>query len=245
MIHTQQDIYEPTWKKQFPYLKAGYTTRHQGDMREKKNRDGFFRSIDVAHIVRQQQVHGTEIHEVEDYDLDTDIARVDALFSPGTSRKAYCLTVHVGDCVPLLFFDPKTGSVAAVHAGWKGTSQHIAKKVIRTFINHGSNPRDMYVGIGPAIGACCYAVDEIRASLFSRQFPHTDGTIVNKSDDSWYIDIGQANLEECLLMGITPEHIDYALLCTHCHRDEFFSFRRKDEPFGEIMGFIGLSKRTI
>ena len=212
-------------------------------MRNKKMRAIFFQTLDISRYIYQEQIHSAEIHEMTATDSDFQTG-VDGLFVSGNKQiqSSYCLTVHVGDCTPILFFDSKIHAMGVVHAGWKGTVNHITKKMIQKFMDHGSDVHDIYVGIGPCIGKCCYDVPRERAALFTKEFPAHGDVVVNKRNDSWYIDIGQANLEECKDMGILPEHIDGDLVCTYDHPDEFFSFRRKNEPFGEIIGFIGQGK---
>jgi YfiH family protein len=247
MIQTAQHMYEPSWKKLFPHLVVGYTTKYQGDMRSKKMRTDFFQTLGVSQYVYQEQIHGTEIHEMTAGNREFQIQGVDGLFVSGSEqlKSSYCLTVHVGDCTPVIFFDSKTHAMGVVHAGWKGTIGHITKKMIQKFIDHGSDVHDIYVSIGPCIGKCCYAVPHERAVLFMKEFfTHVD-TVVNKENDSWYIDIGRANLEECIDIGILPEHIDGNFMCTYDHPDEFFSFRRKNEPFGEMLGFIGRGNNIV
>ena len=43
------------------------------------------------------------------------------------------LTLCYADCVPLYFFHPESGAIGIAHAGWKGTVDGIAEKMIRMF----------------------------------------------------------------------------------------------------------------
>ena len=52
-------------------------------------------------------------------------------------------------------------AVAAFHAGWRGTLKRIVEGGIgKMRLEFGSRPEDLEAAIGPAIGACCYAVGE-------------------------------------------------------------------------------------
>ena len=63
------------------------------------------------------------------------------------------LGVQTADCVPILLLDPKKRTVAAVHAGWRGTLQRIVEKTIgRMKMEFKTDPRDLLAAIGPAIG---------------------------------------------------------------------------------------------
>ena len=60
-----------------------------------------------------------------------------------------------------LFYDPVRSLVGIAHAGWKGTALGIAASMVDTWIRReGSNPADIRAVIGPAIGSCCYTVDD-------------------------------------------------------------------------------------
>ena len=54
---------------------------------------------------------------------------IDALI---TNVPGYCVCVTTADCVPVLLYDRRLQVVAAVHAGWKGTVQHIVSSVMET-----------------------------------------------------------------------------------------------------------------
>lgn len=212
-------------------------------MQEKKNRDMFFVSLGINPdaLVWAEQIHGNMIHQVTAGEAGETIADVDGLVykrEPNALLQPM-LAVHVGDCVPMLFADPVAEVIGVLHAGWKGTKDHSARAMLQSFVRLGAKPEHILVAVGPYNHACCYDVTEERAMLFEREFPGGRG-IVNKSKDSWYIDIGAANIADLRGMGIEKAHIDWnERLCTHCNEQEFYSFRRKTEPFGEIMGYIG------
>ena len=65
------------------------------------------------------------------------------------------LMTRYADCVPLLFYDPKTHTVATAHAGWQGTLLHIAQKTVGVLIkDYRCQPQSIQVAIGPSIGPC-------------------------------------------------------------------------------------------
>ena len=43
-----------------------------------------------------------------------------------TNDPGVALAVFTADCTPILLYDPVTGAVGAVHAGWRGTAAGIA-----------------------------------------------------------------------------------------------------------------------
>ena len=56
---------------------------------------------------------------------------VDALV---TNVPDVCVAVSTADCVPVLLYAPDRKVVAAVHAGWRGTVLHIARKAASLMI---------------------------------------------------------------------------------------------------------------
>ena len=71
------------------------------------------------------------------------------------------LSMRFADCVPLLFHDARRGVIGMAHAGWRGTAQDVAGRMVRSMVEAwGCRPRDIEVGIGPSIGRDCYQVGE-------------------------------------------------------------------------------------
>jgi len=221
----------------------GFTSKKHGSMQEKTNRIAAIASagLDPNGLVWANQSHGSTIHVVRQQDCGAVIDDVDGfIYKHDVSWNMQpVVAVHVGDCAPLLFFDPVNEVIGAVHAGWKGTKAHIASAMMRKFLQLGSTVQNVRVAIGPYIQSCCYTVDEDRAMMFEREYPGGRG-IVNKAGDQWYVDIGLANSYDLRQSGVLEKHIDRnSKLCTHCNCNEFYSYRRTTEDFGEIMGYIG------
>jgi len=61
-----------------------------------------------------------------------------------TNAPSLLLGIQTADCVPILLLDPKKRTVAAVHAGWRGTLQRIVEKTIgRMNMEFKTDPRDL------------------------------------------------------------------------------------------------------
>ncbi len=112
--------------------------------------------IDPRRIVTLRQVHGDEVVIIDDMPNRPPEADAIIVTAPGIYP-----AVKTADCVPILLIDPVHWISAAVHVGWRGAVLRIARKVLRTMNDKfNSNPDDLIAAVGPAIGKCCYEVDD-------------------------------------------------------------------------------------
>src|SRR5438309_5656779 len=82
--------------------------------------------------------------------------RCDVLVTESTAKT---LMLRYADCTPVLLADAQQRTVAAVHAGWRGSAVRAAGAAVEALRDHfGSHPRNIIAAIGPAIGPCCYDV---------------------------------------------------------------------------------------
>jgi polyphenol oxidase len=180
------------------------------------------------------------------------IALVDAIPAAPPEADAIITTtagiypgVKVADCLPILIVDSVRRVAAAVHAGRRGTFLKITTKVIQTLKSQfGCRPSDLVVGLGPAIGKCCYACDDAVLAPFRESFPEADRFISNEirnRDGSrrFFLDLKGANLFELTLLGVPEENIVSVDLCTSCRPDLLFSHRRDGAATGRQIGISG------
>ncbi|MFH0822577.1 MAG: peptidoglycan editing factor PgeF [Pseudomonadota bacterium] len=123
--------------------------------------------LDAEAIVFCRQVHGVAVEIVESRCAGS--CTSDALITP---VPGIFPAVRTADCLPILMLDPIQRIAAAVHAGWKGTVLRIAGKVVRTMVREfGTDPTDVLVSLGPAIGPCCFEVDDAVLEPFIKSYP--------------------------------------------------------------------------
>ncbi len=153
-----------------------------------------------------------------------------------TNRKNICITILVADCVPILFFDPYRKVIGAAHAGWRGTLKFIAANTVNTMVKKfGSLPEDIIVGIGPAIGPCCYKVGPEVLSKVKATFNPAARCIKNEcSDGTGYLDLWNLNFRQILNEGILEKNMEIAQICTAHNQENFFSYRGKKGETGRF-----------
>ena len=189
-------------------------------------------------IVWLNQVHGREV-VVVGQKLPPETPRADALASRVPD---VMLVVRAADCVPLLIGDRKTGAVAAVHAGWRGTCARVAMAAIDAMTREfGSRPADLVAAIGPAIGPCCYevgsdVVDAFAAAGHERYL--IERWFLTPRERKMRLDVPGANRDQLVLSGVREENIHTCGLCTAMHLDVLTSYRAEKERAGRIAAAI-------
>ena len=166
----------------------------------------------------------------------------DALVS---STPHILLMVKTADCVPVLIADSKTGAFAAVHAGWRGTSQSIVLSAIKQLQSeYGARAKDLRAAIGPAANSCCYEVGREVIDQFTERFPESGHLFTATREGHARIDLQAANRDQLVSADVSPERIHIASLCTMDRNDLFFSYRREKSVHGRVgrlMSVIGRS----
>jgi polyphenol oxidase len=182
-------------------------------------------------FARVRQVHGCRVVEAA---AGTDpVEEADAVSSaePGV---AAC--VSVADCVPVLLADPRSGAVAAVHAGWRGTLDGAAAEGVRALVaRHGARPGDLLAAIGPSIGPCCFEVSRELAERFRESVGPSFATPRNHGSR---VDLWRANEAVLRRVGVFRRRIEMMNRCTSCEDVTFFSHRRDEGRTGRQVAFI-------
>jgi len=144
------------------------------------------------------------------------------------------LGILTADCLPIFVVDQKKRVIAAIHAGRQGTALHIVAKVLKKMKEEfGCSSRDFLISMGPSIGPCCYEIDE---KVFH---PEWESFSISKRGGRWMLDLAKINIAQMKRKEIEEEQITWINLCTHCHSDLFFSYRKEGKT-GRQLSFIGI-----
>jgi YfiH family protein len=194
-------------------------------------------------LIRVRQVHAATVRVLREGETGAaDVAALpdgDAIVS---NARGYVLSVQVADCVPMLMADGRTGAIAAVHAGWRGTCAGVARGAVDAMTREfGTRAPDLTIAIGPSIGPCCYEIDAPVVEAFRRAgasdaqranwFSHTES-------GSLRLDLWAANRDQLVSAGADPARIHTARLCTQTHREIFESYRVDGAAAGRLLALI-------
>lgn len=159
-----------------------------------------------------------------------------------TNEPGIALGIFVADCVPLLLADPVHHAVGASHSGWRGTVKRMGAVTLQKMQEeYGTNPADVYVGIGPSICQDCYEVSDNVAEEFIREFPtHVREILIDKHNGHQQLNLWEACRITLIEAGVPADHIEMTDLCTCENAEYLFSHRATQGKRGNIGGFIML-----
>ena len=243
---THNRVIRPDIFSHIPQLVAGVSTRHGGVSSQayqslnlgvhtdddseaiSSNLALFCADLGISPdaLARSYQVHGSQIWNTSAPGYQTGF---DAVL---TSEPGIFAGVGIADCCPILLADPVRYSVAAIHAGWKGTVASIVHKTAAEMIAGGSNPRDILAYIGPCISLEHFEVgDEVAAQFDIKQ----------KHGARWHVDLKATNAAQLQSLGITQ--IEVSDYCTVADNEMFYSHRKERGITGRMLAVVGFQRR--
>jgi polyphenol oxidase len=202
----------------------------------------------LASTHRLKQVHGnivltpTEIAETEEVVVETGNALGDGVL---TELPQQAVWVASADCNPILIANRYTGNVAAVHAGWRGTSLNIVTVAVERLLAQGGSVNDIIVAIGPAIAGEVYQVStqvgvdvcasiapkplsgDIEADAIDLQSMPNSPLLPDAQAGRVRLDVRRVNQLQLERMGLNSHQISIAPHCTFQEPEFFFSYRRE------------------
>ena len=216
--------------KSFKPYESLNTGLHTNDKYENviENRKRFFKilGINYKNIVTLKQVHSNRVIKITKehkgrgaLKFEDSVDEADAMI---TSEINLPLVVFTADCMPIFFLEQEKRIAGIAHSGWKGSLSNIAGEVVNEIIKNDGKAENIIVGLGPAIGSCCYEVKEDVYSLFDKKF-------IIKRDNRYFLDIYKINKENLINSGIKPENIYSSDFCTSCNNNLCFSYRKEGE----------------
>jgi YfiH family protein len=212
----------------------------------RQNREALCQLLGISdsQLVMPHQVHLTKVAKIDRAFMALDTTErqaalegVDALM---TDLPNVCIGVSTADCIPILLYDSVHHALCAIHAGWRGTVQHIAVKAIQAMTEtYGTQPQHLMAQIGPGIHLDCFEVgDEVYQafaqegfdmSTISRRYPTSDGL-----GEKWHIDLPECNRQQLLAAGLLSESVKVSPVCTFLQSADYFSARRLGINSGRI-----------
>lgn len=228
-----------------PHAPHVFSSRHL-ELSAERGWTDLARALDARAAVGLTQVHGNAVVVLRRGGAPVDgRPEADVLVS---DEPDLAIVVRAADCVPLLMADRRTGAVAAVHAGWRGTAARAAVVALDAMRHHfGTSAADVVAAIGPSIGSCCYEVgpelvDAFAAAgherlLIDRWFlvrPPARGTGRAVQVPPLRLDVAGANRDQLILAGVPETQVHVSGLCTAMHLDTLTSFRAERQAAGRL-----------
>jgi len=101
-------------------------------------------------------------------------------------------------------------------------------------------PARLRAVLGPAIGACCYRLNQRAVGPFQERFSTWEQFFTPHRPERWTMDLLTANALQLCAAGVPATHIAMASLCTACHNQDLYSHRAEGQEAGRGMAVAAL-----
>ena len=198
-------------------------------------------------VARLRQVHGAEVLALPQNDDAREAfyrstveerPTADALM---TDALGATVAVAVADCLPLLFADRRARAVAAVHAGWRGLAAGVIENTVGALQStYGIIPSDLVVGIGPAIGPCCFEVGHEVIEAFAKRGYEAQARVSGRQGARPHADLRAVAAAILRRLEVPDDNVASAAMCTLCNSEWLWSYRADGDAAGRMLCGIAL-----
>ncbi len=188
---------------------------------------------------------------MDNYEHGTTVLKVDR----GDAGKGYCsdslppcdglvtndpavtlITGHA-DCMAFYVIDPVKRCIGLAHAGWRGALGRIGAQVVnRMTAEYGSDPADIFAGIGPSICPSCFEVGDNVAAEFAQAFPDLPCVLARQGARP-HVDLWMIACAQFVEAGVLPERIALFDVCTMT-TPRLYSHRRDKGNTGGMAAYL-------
>jgi YfiH family protein len=177
-------------------------------------------------VVTSHQVHGTAVrwheHRPDGWLL------LDGVDGHATAAAGLLLTVTVADCIPVFLAVPEQGTIALLHAGWRGTAGAVLERAVEVLKQHTVVPASeivMHCGVG--ICGRCY---EVGPEVATRLTGTTE-------TEPRHVDLRAILAQQADALGIMQ--VTVSPWCSAHDHDRFFSHRASAGRDGRMAAYLG------
>lgn len=177
-------------------------------------------------LVVSVQQHGTALATYREPIAGLRIER--GLDGHMTQQTGLLLTVTLADCIPVYLVHPSTGTIALLHAGWRGTAAGILEHGVEHMCQlAGAKPAELVMHCGVGICGVCY---EVGSEVFSA----VTGT---EADDHPLLDLRRNLVRRAERVDVG--RVSHSAWCTAHDCERFHSYRRSGATAGRMIGYLG------
>lgn len=212
--------------KPFNSLNMGYFT---GDNIENviKNYSFYGRITGMSNIVTLNQVHGTDILEVNSSNYsDILFSKADGLFTMDINLPIGVITA---DCLPVILSGEKC--ISSLHCGWRSLNGGIIDNAFKLFKKYNDFPKYAYIGAG--ICEKCYEVGEDLVIQLEKKY-EPEKALLNLDNNKYKLNLKKLAVNALKYNGLDEINIEVSSYSSCCN-DEFYSYRRDSGKTGRMV----------
>ena len=178
--------------------------------------------LDLARVTYARQVHGADALRVP-----TGGGWAGAGDVLTTTERGVPVAIFTADCLAITLWDSIARVLTAAHVGWRGTVRGATRAAVRAAVQAGARAGELHAAIAPSIGPCCYEVDEPVLREFGAAFGRAArGWFRPGREGHAMLDLWAANEALLAEAGVDAALIENPRLCTACHPDLLYSYRK-------------------
>jgi hypothetical protein len=211
-----------------------------------ENRRRLCETLGVDRLTVADQQHGATVAVIDErlagrgHDGEADArAALPATDAMVTDRRGVALAVVVGDCAPVVLYDPVHRAVGVAHCGRPGIVAGVLPRTIEVMAaRYATAAAEIVVGIGPCIAASSYEVGAAQIAAVEAALPGGDVLVATREGHAT-LDLVAALRLQLAAAGVSAAGVCVTGIDTRTTTDRYFS-DRAERPCGRFMAVVAL-----
>lgn len=189
--------------------------------------------VKTAFALRPQDT--AKVYEVNESDRGRGMEEVHSseVTDVAVTEENIPLFLASADCIPAIYFDKRTKRYALAHLSWLSIEKKIPKKVIEKFVELDSDPKDIFVYLGPGIKKENFSF----TNPIQRNLPGWEPFLKDLENGETSIDIYGYAKFQITSVGVPEENIEESNI--NIAEDERFFSHYRSARTGEKEGRLG------